>query len=61
MNKKFYVAPEMEETDLKIATYLQTMSGGDPNINQNWSGGDGPIEWPEDEQEIRCFKHNNTQ
>ena len=50
MEKKFYVAPEMEETDLKIATYLQTMSGGDPTVNQDWGGGgDTPIQWPEDE------------
>ena len=50
MNKKFYVTPAMEVTDLKIGTYLQTMSGGDPNIHQDWgSGDDGPIDWPEDE------------
>jgi hypothetical protein len=32
MNKKFYVTPEMEETDLKVETYLQTQSGGSPEF-----------------------------
>jgi hypothetical protein len=27
MEKKFYVAPEMEDTDLKLDTYLQAESG----------------------------------
>lgn len=33
MEKKFYMTPEMEELDLKIESYLQTMSGGDPEFD----------------------------
>ena len=35
MDKKFYVTPEMEETDLKMDTYLQTQSG-DPEFEYGY-------------------------
>ena len=35
MEKKFYVTPEMEETDLKMETYLQAFSG-DPEFEEGY-------------------------
>lgn len=35
MEKKFYVTPEMEETDLKMDTYLQVVSG-DPEFEEGY-------------------------
>ena len=35
MDKKFYVTPEMEETDLKMETYLQAFSG-DPEFEEGY-------------------------
>ena len=42
MNKKFYLTPEMEETDLKIETILQVVSNGagDPVISDEYGEGD---------------------
>ncbi len=51
MDKKVYVTPQMEAEEVKMVTFMQTFSGGDPTINPDWGGGDdGKIEWPDDEE-----------
>ena len=50
MDKKKYLTPQMEVEEVKMVTFMQSYSGGDPNINPDWGGGgSGEITWPDDE------------
>lgn len=50
MDKKKYLTPQMEVEEVKMVTFMQSYSGGDPTINPTWGGNNKPdIEWPDDE------------
>ena len=50
MDKKKYLAPQMEVEEIKMVTFMQSYSGGDPAIIPDWGGGSGEVPLPDDEE-----------
>ena len=49
MDKKMYVTPEMVIEDVKLDRCILIETSG-PTIHDDWGGGDGPIEWPKEDE-----------